>query len=187
MVKPGRIPERERSKAVSGINQALKNNPKGLGVRELRKASGIKSYETLYKYLPELLAKKIVAFSEVSVGRGKPKKIYTLSKKGIAASVEFKIMEHFEKIREACKENEQFEIDNYAFSYAIYGMPKNLTRQENEQAKIILDKINSALLDLDNFRYDVINKEVYSLRNKIAKAHAKIIQYVLVKIERRNP
>jgi len=49
--------QREREEAISKIIQALEKHPEGLGVRDLHKES---------------------------VGRGKPKKIYKLTKKGIA-------------------------------------------------------------------------------------------------------
>lgn len=178
MVSRGRIPEKERTKAISGIAEALEKNPEGLGVRELRSRSGIGSFETLYKYLDELTRDGKIVFHEENVGRGKPKKTYTLSEKGIAHSIEFKVMEYFEKIRESCKKNEQIELDNYAFSYAIYGMPKNLNEEEKKQATLILKKINSALLDLDEFRNWVINKEANKYRVLISRIYSKIFQSI---------
>ena len=178
MVKRGRDPKKERNRALSGIIQALETHKEGLGVRELRKASGLKSNETFYKYLPILLSEKSVAFSSVSVGRGKPKKVFKLTKKGVAASLEFRLMGYLEKIRSTCKNNEQFEIDNYAFAYAIYGLPRNLTKEEKKRATTILKEINSALIELDTLRHHVINKEAYALRKRLAKAHLEISQYV---------
>jgi hypothetical protein len=187
LVKPGRIPEKERNRAMSGIIHALENNPEGLGVRDLRKASGIKSNETFYKYLPTLSKKGIVEFSEVNVGRGKPKKVFKLTKKGVAASIEFRLMEYFEKIRESCKESEQFEIDNFTYAYAIYGMPKNLTNSEKKQTDIILKRINSALIDLDELRDQVNNKEAYIYRKAITSIYAKILQHVAGQNKDRKP
>jgi DNA-binding PadR family transcriptional regulator len=178
VVKRGRISIRERGKAISGLIQALEKHPEGLGVRELRRKSGIKSLETLYKYLPELERTKAVEFHEKSIGRGKPKKIYRLSKKGLAHSVEFKIIDHFEKIRESCEDKNQFEIDNYAFSYVIYGLPKNMDHEERETAAAILRKLNLDLLELDEFRYEVINKEPLKYRRAMTAVLAKIGQYV---------
>lgn len=123
-----------------------------------------------------------VLFREVNVGRGKPKKIFRLSQKGKAHLVEFKILESFETVRKSCMENERFEIDNLAFSYAIYGLPKNLNQDEREKAKSILTKIDSALWELDDFRDQVINKEGYaawaSYKKAMAKVRSKIRQCV---------
>ncbi|MFX0116634.1 MAG: hypothetical protein ACFFB3_18945 [Candidatus Hodarchaeota archaeon] len=99
-----------------------------------------------------------------------------MSEKGIAYLIEFKVMEYFEKIRESCKKNEEFEFDNYAFSYVVYGMPKNLNREEEEQATLILRKVNSALLELDEFRNQVINKETYKYRALVSRIHSRIFQ-----------
>jgi DNA-binding PadR family transcriptional regulator len=187
MAKRGRNPEIERARAVSRITQALEDNPDGLGVRELRRESGIGSFETLYKYLNGLLETGAVVFREVKVGRGKLKKIFTLSKKGIAQTLEFRILDYFERVRESCMENERFEIDNYGFCYAIYGMPKNLNKEEEEQAGIILKRIDSALLELDDLRELAINKEARKYHSARAKVHAKISQYVSKQNKNRKP
>lgn len=182
MVKHGRIPKRERERADERILQALEMHPDGLGVRELRTEMGKGSFQTICRHLDGLQKEKKVAFREANVGRGRPKKIFTLSRKGIAHMLEFRILKYFEEVRESCKENERFEIDNYALSYAVYGLPKNLDKEERDAARSILAKVNSALLELDDFRDRVINKEAYAARasyHKImAKVHSKIRQHV---------
>jgi DNA-binding PadR family transcriptional regulator len=188
MVKLNRIGRfSENEKTLAAIIQTLEKHPQGLGARELIRNSGIKSNETFYKYLPELVKNKIVEFKELNVGRGKPKKIYSLSKKGLAYSIEFKIMEYFERIRKECKEKDQVEIDNYTFSYAIYGMPKNLTQQEKEHAETILKRVNSALLDLDYLRHQAIDKEANNYRKAIINVHANCIQYVADQYADKKP
>jgi DNA-binding PadR family transcriptional regulator len=177
-MKSGRDPKKERNKARSGIIQALEDYPAGLGVRELRKMSGLKSNETLYKYLPTLLDEEIVQFSNVSVGRGKPKKVYRLTSRGQAYSIEFKVMDYFEKVREKCKANERFEIDNFAFSYSIYGMPKELTDSDKEQIGIALRRVNSALMELDELRCQIINAEAFACRRAVARVHAMVGHYI---------
>lgn len=178
---------KERGKAISRIRQALENHPDVLGARELKRESGIGSLGTFYKYLKELESEGEVVFREVKVGRGKPKKIFELSRKGIACSIEFRILDYFEGIRKSCRENERFEIDNYGFSYAIYGFPKNLNREERRKAKSILAKVNSALLNLDDLRDQAINREAYKYRAAMAKVHAKIFQYVSKQNKNRKP
>jgi DNA-binding PadR family transcriptional regulator len=182
MVKHGRIPKRERERADERILQALEMHPDGLGVRELRMEMGKGSFQTICRHLDGLQKERKVAFREANVGRGRPKKIFTLSRKGIAHMLEFRILKYFEEVRESCKENERFEIDNYALSYAVYGLPKNLDKEERDAARSILAKVNSALLELDDFRGRVINKEAYAARTLyhkvMAKIHSKIRQYV---------
>jgi len=176
MVSRGRIPEIERRKAISRIIHALERNPEGLGLRELRIKSGIGSFETLYKYLRRLEDNKQVTYSEENVGRGKPKKTYKLTEKGIAYWLEFRLMEYFEKVRESCKKTERFEIDNYAFSYGIYGMPKNLNDNEEEKVTSILRQINSALIELDELRHQIINKEAYKYLRLVSRIQGEILQ-----------
>jgi len=187
MVKRGRIPSRERQAAEDRILHALETHSDGLGVRELRREMRGGSFQTICKYLNGLLKEKKVVFRESSVGRGRPKKIFTLSRKGIAHLLEFRILEYFEKVRESCMENERFEIDNYAFSYAIYGMPRNLDQNDKEQAESILKRMNSALLELDDLRQTVANREACEYRRKMTKVHAKIFQYVSRQNKDRKP
>jgi len=187
MVRRGRIPQKERAQAISRIISALKEDAKGLGLRELRKRSGIGSFETLYKYLHELEDRKEVTFSERNVGRGKPKKIYKLSKTGIAYLLEFKVMEHLERIRELCKKKEQFELDNYTFSYIVYGIPKELTAEERKQVTSILRRINSNLIDLDVIRYYIVNREAHRYRDQVSAVYGKIIKHVSGRNEDKRP
>lgn len=185
MVRRGRFDERE--KVFSRIRSILENKPDVLGVRDLKKESGVGSYETFYKYLKELLETGEIEFHEVKVGRGKPKKILKLSQKGTAHLVEFKILENFEAVRESCMENERFEIDNFAFSYAIYGLPKNLNQDERSMVKSILTKIDSALWELDEVRAQVTNKEGTRYHAAVAKIYDKLSQYVSKKIDDKRP
>jgi len=183
----GHFPITEREKEISKIIQALEKHPEGLGVRELRKESGIGSFSTIYKYLRQLLEEKKVVFHTESVGRGKPKKIYKLTKKGIAHILEFRTIEQFEKIRESCKKNEQFELDNYAFSYVIYGLPKNLRPEEKKQVNLILKEVNRNLLELDELINQIVNREANKYRKKITKVYEKILQCIPIQNKEKKP
>ena len=188
MVRRGRFLSRiERKKAEDRMLQALDTHPEGLGIREWRKESGMGSFETFYKRLKELSWEKKVVFREENVGRGRRKKIYRLSQEGISHLVEFKILEYFEAVRKSCKENERFELDNYAFAYAIYGLPKHLSEGERIQMNIILGKVNSALLELDDLMNRVTNREAYRYREAKEKVYAKIIESVSEQNKDRKP
>jgi DNA-binding PadR family transcriptional regulator len=187
MMKQGRFLSREKRKeAEDRMLQALETHPGGLGIREWRKESGVGSFETFYKRLKELSWEDKVVSREENVGRGRQKKIFTLSRKGIAHLVEFKILDCFEEIRKSCKENERFEIDNYDFSYAVYGLPR-LDREERKVATTIFAKLNATLMELDDLRDLVINKEARMYSEAITKVYTRIFEHVSRKNKTRRP
>lgn len=162
-------------------------HPSGLGARQLKKESRIGSNTTFGKYRDQLLQTGVVVFSEVNVGRGRPKQIYTLSQKGIAHSIEFRILDYFEATRKSCEENERFEIDNYDFSYAVYGLPRNLDQEDRKVATAIFLRLNTALMELDDLRDLVINKEARRYSEAVTKVYTRIFQHVSRQNKTRKP